>query len=92
MRARSTSSSLRRSPTALISPARDRLTIDVVVHEDGVAARWAAQATSGERIAITGPDGRYGADSETDWELAAKAWDDLQTMGIGGGGEPGIGL
>lgn len=49
----------------------DRLTIDVVVHEDGVAARWAAQATSGERIAITGPDGRYGADSETDWELVA---------------------
>ena len=33
-----------------------------------------------------------GQDSETDWELAAKAWDDLQTMGIGGGGEPGIGL
>jgi hypothetical protein len=32
-----------------------------------------------------------GQDSETDWELAAKAWDDLQTMGIGGG-EPGIGL
>jgi hypothetical protein len=30
-------------------------------------------------------------DTETDWELAAKAWDDLQTMGIGGG-EPGIGL
>lgn len=33
-----------------------------------------------------------GQDSETDWELAAKAWDDLQTMGIGGSGEPGIGL
>jgi hypothetical protein len=32
-----------------------------------------------------------GQDTETDWELAAKAWDDLQTMGIGGG-EPGIGL
>jgi hypothetical protein len=32
-----------------------------------------------------------GQDSETDWELAAKAWDDLQTMGTGGGA-PGIGL
>jgi len=32
-----------------------------------------------------------GQDAETDWELAAKAWDDLQTMGIGGG-ETGIGL
>jgi hypothetical protein len=31
-----------------------------------------------------------GQDSETDWELAAKAWDDLQM--IPGSGEPGIGL
>ena len=31
-----------------------------------------------------------GQDSETDWEIAAKAWDDLQM--IPGGGEPGIGL
>ena len=29
-------------------------------------------------------------DSETDWELAAKAWDDLQSMSSGG--VPGIGL
>ena len=29
-----------------------------------------------------------GEDSETDWELAAKAWDDLQMIP----GEPGIGL
>ena len=28
-------------------------------------------------------------DSETDWELAAKAWDDLQ---MSSGGVPGIGL
>ena len=32
-----------------------------------------------------------GQDSETDWELAAKAWDDLQMI-PGGSGEPGIGL
>jgi hypothetical protein len=32
-----------------------------------------------------------GQDSETDWELAAKAWDDLQMI-PGAGGEPGIGL
>jgi hypothetical protein len=30
-----------------------------------------------------------GQDSETDWELAAKAWDDLQ---MSSGGVPGIGL
>ena len=33
-----------------------------------------------------------GQDSETDWELAAKAWDDLQMIPGIGGGEPGIGL
>jgi hypothetical protein len=34
-----------------------------------------------------------GQDSESDWEMAAKAWDDLQMIpGIGGSGEPGIGL
>jgi hypothetical protein len=32
-----------------------------------------------------------GQDTETDWELAAKAWDDLQMI-PGGSGEPGIGL
>jgi hypothetical protein len=31
-----------------------------------------------------------GQDAESDWETAAKAWDDLQM--IPGGGEPGIGL
>jgi hypothetical protein len=31
-----------------------------------------------------------GQDTETDWELAAKAWDDLQM--IPGSGEPGIGI
>jgi hypothetical protein len=35
-----------------------------------------------------------GQDAESDWEIAAKAWDDLQMIpGIGGGSaEPGIGL
>jgi len=31
-------------------------------------------------------------DSETDWELAAKAWDDLQMIPGGSSGAPGIGL
>jgi hypothetical protein len=31
-------------------------------------------------------------DSEADWELAAKAWDDLQMIPGGSGGPPGIGL
>jgi hypothetical protein len=33
-----------------------------------------------------------GQDSESDWEMAAKAWDDLQMIPGVGGGEPGIGL
>ncbi|MFV0533307.1 MAG: siderophore-interacting protein [Cumulibacter sp.] len=49
----------------------DRLTIDIVVHESGVAAAWAATAAPGSRIAISGPDGRYGADVAVDWELIA---------------------
>lgn len=49
----------------------DRLTIDIVVHESGVAAQWAESVEPGARIAITGPDGRYGADEPTDWELIA---------------------
>lgn len=48
-----------------------RLTVDIVVHEAGVAAEWARTAEAGSRIAITGPDGRYGADEPTDWELVA---------------------
>jgi hypothetical protein len=32
-----------------------------------------------------------GQDTESDWEIAAKAWDDLQMI-PGGSGEPGIGL
>ena len=47
------------------------LTIDIVVHEAGVAAEWARSVEPGARIAITGPDGRYGADAPTDWELIA---------------------
>lgn len=48
-----------------------QLTIDIVVHQSGVAAHWAATAGPGARIAITGPDGRYGPDAPTDWELIA---------------------
>lgn len=51
--------------------AGNRLTIDIVVHQSGVAAEWAQAVEVGARIAITGPDGRYGAEEPTDWELIA---------------------
>lgn len=48
-----------------------QLSIDIVVHDGGVAAEWSRGASVGDRIAISGPDGRYGADQPTDWELIA---------------------
>lgn len=47
------------------------LTVDIVVHAGGAAAEWSRNVQPGERIAISGPDGRYGADEPTDWELIA---------------------
>lgn len=49
--------------------AGSQLSIDIVVHEAGVAASWARDVAVGARIAVTGADGRYGADEPTDWEL-----------------------
>ena len=51
--------------------AGSQLSIDIVVHEAGVAASWARDVAVGARIAVTGADGRYGADEPTDWELIA---------------------
>lgn len=50
-------------------PATSELTVDIVDHEGGVATAWARSAAPGDRIAISGADGRYGADEPTDWEL-----------------------
>lgn len=50
----------------------DRRTIDVdfVVHGDeGLAGSWAAQAKSGDRIALMGPGGAYDPDATADWHL-----------------------
>ncbi|MEO6955665.1 MAG: siderophore-interacting protein [Antricoccus sp.] len=46
-----------------------QLTIDIVDHPGGIATSWAATAKTGDQIAISGPDGRYGPDAPTDWEL-----------------------
>ncbi len=50
-------------------PGETRLTIDIVDHEGGVATAWARTAVPGDRIAVSGADGRYGADIPTGWEL-----------------------
>ena len=66
---------------------------DVYWTEEGVLSVQIAFAAIAMLSAhgLPDPDAapRRGQDSETDWELAAKAWDDLQ---MSSGGVPGIGL
>lgn len=51
---------------------RRRLAIDFVVHGDaGVAGPWAARATGGEVIALSGAGGAYAPDLDADWHLLA---------------------
>ncbi len=66
---------------------------DVYWTEEGVLSVQIAFAAIAHAVRARLPDPdaapRPGQDSETDWELAAKAWDDLQ---MSSGGVPGIGL
>jgi NADPH-dependent ferric siderophore reductase len=45
------------------------LTIEFALHGDGPAARWAAQAQPGQRIAIGGPRGSFIIPTDYDWHL-----------------------
>jgi NADPH-dependent ferric siderophore reductase len=51
--------------------AARRLTIDFVVHGDGVAGRWAARAVPGDELKLRGPGGAYAPDPEAAWHLMA---------------------
>lgn len=51
-------------------PVRCRLTLDFVVHGDrGLAGPWAARATAGDTLEMTGPGGAYVPSPEADWHL-----------------------
>ncbi len=51
-------------------PARNRLTLDFVVHGDeGVAGPWAAHAQPGDTLMLSGPGGGYRPSPEADWHL-----------------------
>jgi len=51
-------------------PARRLLTLDFVVHGDrGIAGPWAARATPGDTLELTGPGGAYAPSPEADWHL-----------------------
>jgi NADPH-dependent ferric siderophore reductase len=46
-----------------------RLTVDFVVHEGGVAATWARQATPGQVIGLNTPTALYGPPAGLDWQV-----------------------
>jgi NADPH-dependent ferric siderophore reductase len=55
-----------------VDPAARTLAVDVVLHGDsGVASRWAARAQVGEKVAFSGPGGKYAPDPRADWHLLA---------------------
>jgi NADPH-dependent ferric siderophore reductase len=48
-------------------PVAGTITVDFVVHEGGVAAQWALQATPGQVIAINSPDALYSPPPNLTW-------------------------
>jgi NADPH-dependent ferric siderophore reductase len=51
-------------------PERRRLTLDFVVHGDhGLAGPWAAAASPGDTLELTGPGGAYAPSPDADWHL-----------------------
>lgn len=60
-----------RTYTALYpDAAQGTLAIDFVVHGDeGIAGRWAQQASTGDELLVNGPGGGYSPDATADWHL-----------------------
>ena len=52
-------------------PDANRLTIDIVAHGDGAASEWAASATPGDQVAVSGPGRGYEPDPDTNSFLLA---------------------
>lgn len=49
--------------------AAHELTIDVVVHGEGLAGPWARDARPGDEVLVAGPGGGYLPDPDADWHL-----------------------
>jgi NADPH-dependent ferric siderophore reductase len=47
------------------------LTIDVFVHGEGPASRWAAGAAPGDQVAVSRPRARYDLDAQAPWVVLA---------------------
>jgi NADPH-dependent ferric siderophore reductase len=54
-----------------VDAAALELDVDFVLHGDGPAARWAAAARPGDRVALAGPKGGFEVADGTDWLLVA---------------------
>jgi NADPH-dependent ferric siderophore reductase len=50
---------------------RQELDVDFVLHGEGPAARWAAGARPGDRVALAGPKGGFAVAETADWLLVA---------------------
>jgi len=62
-------------------PAANELDIDFVLHGDGPAASWAAQAKPGQFLGIGGPRGSFVISDDFDWYLLAGDETALPAMG-----------
>jgi NADPH-dependent ferric siderophore reductase len=51
--------------------ARGELTVDIVLHGEGPASAWAAQAQVGQPMTIGGPGRSYAVDAQAQWLLVA---------------------
>jgi NADPH-dependent ferric siderophore reductase len=50
-------------------PATGEVSIDFVIHDDGVASEWARRATSGDRVGLNTPDGLYDPPDGLQWQF-----------------------
>jgi len=50
-------------------PETNRLTLDFVIHGDGIATSWAASARPGDKVGVGGPRASFLVRGEPDWHL-----------------------
>jgi NADPH-dependent ferric siderophore reductase len=60
---------------------RAEMDIDFVVHDGGVAARWALQAQIGDGVGLSTADGWYGPPTNTAWQLLLADMTALPALG-----------
>ncbi|MCG2800567.1 MAG: siderophore-interacting protein [Cellulomonas sp.] len=64
------------------------LTIDVVVHGEGLAGPWARAAREGDEVLVAGPGGGYSPDPGADWHLLVGDESALPAIAVAAGRLP----